>query len=140
MTRAELADREWELIELPIGRFGPFPERLRSQFEGEIWRFRTGFPWRDVPPEQGAWQTVYHRFLQWRDAGVFEQLMDGVINEAARRGQVDLSLVSVYSTVARAHHHAAGMVVREEVLVALEEAVVDEKGAGRGDEIRRSPR
>lgn len=44
--------------------------------------------------------------------------MDGMIAEAARRGQVDLSLVSVDSTVARAHHDAAGMAVREEVLAA----------------------
>lgn len=117
---------------LPIGGFGPYPERLRPQFEGVIWRFRTGSPGgRDMPTEHGAWQTVYHRFLQWRDTGVFEQLMDEMISEAARRGQVDLSLVSVDSTVARAHHHAAGMVVGVEVLAALEEAVADEKGAGR---------
>lgn len=78
--------------------------------------------------------------MQWRDAGVFERLMDGMIAEAARRGQMDLSLVSVDSTVARAHHDAAGMVVREEVLAALEEATEDEKGATHGDERGRSPR
>ncbi|MFI2350796.1 hypothetical protein ACH492_27940 [Streptomyces sp. NPDC019443] len=25
---------------LPIGGFGPYPERLRQQFEGAVWRFR----------------------------------------------------------------------------------------------------
>ncbi len=44
-----------------------------------IWRFRTGSPWRDMPAERGAWQAVYHRFLQWRDAGVFEWLMDAMM-------------------------------------------------------------
>ncbi|MFF3244964.1 transposase [Streptomyces sp. NPDC002870] len=89
MVRAELTDEEWELIEpfLPIGRFGPYLERLRQQFEGIVWRFRTGSPWRDMLTEHGAWQTVDHRFLQWRDACVFEQLMDGMITEAARRVQ-----------------------------------------------------
>jgi transposase len=88
VARAELTDEEWELIEpfLPIGGFGPYPERLRQQFEGVAWRFRTGGPWRDMLTEHGAWQTVCHRFPQWRDAGVFEQLMDGMITEAARRG------------------------------------------------------
>lgn len=102
----ELTGDEWELVEplLPVGGFGPYPERLRQQFEGVIRRFRTGSPWRDMPTEHGAWQTVCHRFLQWRDEGVFEQLMDEMIAEAAQRGQVDLSLVSVDSTVARAHH------------------------------------
>ena len=43
--------------------------------------------------------------------------------------QADLSLVSVDSTVARAHHDAAGMVVDPEVLAALEQAAGAEKGA-----------
>jgi transposase len=71
-------------------------------------RFKTGGQWRDMPTEFSAWSTV-HRFRQWRDAGVFEALLDGLIAEAAKRGEVDLSLVSVDSTTARAHHDAAGM-------------------------------
>jgi hypothetical protein len=63
-----------------------------------------------------------------------------MIAEAARRGQVDMSLVSADSTVARAHHDAAGMVVREEVPAALEEAREDEKEAAHGDERGRSSR
>ncbi|MFI0906071.1 transposase [Streptomyces sioyaensis] len=55
MERAELTDGDWELIRtfLPVGRFGPYPERLRQQFEGVIWRFRTGSQWRGVPPCSG---------------------------------------------------------------------------------------
>ncbi len=130
MTRRELSDSEWELVEpfLPIGRFGPYPQRLRDQFEGVIWKFRSGGQWREMPTEFGAWQTVYDRFAQWRDAGVFAALMEAMITEAARRGQADMSLVSVDSTVARAHHDAAGMVVDPEVLAALEEAAAEEKG------------
>ncbi|MFE5334245.1 transposase, partial [Embleya sp. NPDC056575] len=97
MTRVQLTDAEWEFIEpyLPIGEYGPYPERLRRQFEGVIWRFRTGGQWREMPQEFGAWSTVHNRFRQWRDAGVFEALLEGVITEAAKRGEVDLSLVSV---------------------------------------------
>lgn len=131
MTRRQLSDSEWVLIEpfLPVGQYGPYPKRLREQFEGVVWRFRTGSQWREMPREEfGAWQTVYERFTQWRDAGVFAALMEGMIAEAARRGQADLSLVSVDSTVARAHHDAAGMVVAPEVLTALEEAAAEKKG------------
>ncbi|MFF3128795.1 transposase, partial [Streptomyces sp. NPDC057908] len=55
MTRAQLTDQEWTFIEpyLPIGRFGPYPERLREQFEGVIWRFRTGSQWREMPERFG---------------------------------------------------------------------------------------
>ncbi|UNZ21185.1 transposase [Streptomyces sp. 891-h] len=43
MTRVQLTE-QWEFIEpyLPIGEYGPYTERLRRQFEGVIWRFKTG--------------------------------------------------------------------------------------------------
>lgn len=120
----QLTDEEWEFIGpyLPIGVYGPYPERLRQQFEGVIWRFKTGGQWREMPREFGAWSTVSNCFRQWRDAGVFEALLEGLIAEAAKRGEVDLSLVSIDSTTARAHHDAAGMHLGEDVLTALEKA------------------
>ncbi len=128
MTRVQLTDKAWEFIEpyLPIGAYGPYPERLRQQFEGVIWRFKTGGQWREMPTEFGAWPTVHNRFRQWRDAGVFEALLEGLIAEGARRGEVDLSLVSVDSTTARAHHDAAGMQLGEEVLSAPEKVAAKE--------------
>ncbi|RPE39220.1 transposase [Streptomyces sp. Ag109_O5-1] len=134
MTRAQLTDNEWEFIGpfLPVGRFGPYPERLREQFEGVIWRFRTGGQWREMPERFGAWQTVYNRFMRWRDAGVFQALLEEAIAEAARRDEIDMSLVSVDSTTVRAHHDAAGMRVSEQTLAALEEAAT-QKGARAGN-------
>ena len=70
MSRAQLTGKEWGFGEpyLPVGGYGPYPERLRQQFEGV-----------------GAWSTAHNRFRQWRDAGVFEALLEGVIAEAAER-------------------------------------------------------
>ncbi|MFE7245748.1 IS5 family transposase [Streptomyces sp. NPDC057580] len=131
MTRVQLTDPDWEFIEpyLPIGEYGPYSERLRQQFEGVIWRFKTGGQWREMPTEFGAWSTVHNRFRQWRDAGVFEALLEGLITEAAKRGEVDLSLVSIDSTTARAHHDAAGMHLDEDVVTALEKAAAEEEKA-----------
>ena len=131
----QLTDEEWEFIEpyLPIGEYGPYPERLRQQFEGVIWRFKTGGQWREMPQEFGAWPTVHNRFRQWRDAGVFEALLEGLIAQAAKRGEIDLSLVSIDSTTARAHHDAAGMHLGEDVLTALEKAATEaEKARSKG--------
>jgi transposase len=130
MRRGDVTDAEWELIEpfVPVAAGGRLPRRLRDQFNGALWRFRTGSPWRDLPGRYGPWQTVYGRFRAWALAGVFEALMDGLIAEAASRGQLDLALVSVDSTVARAHQDAAGMAVSGEVLDALEAALTEEKG------------
>jgi len=139
MTRRELSDAGWEFISPsePIGRFGPYPQHLRDQLEGVIWRFRTGAQWREMPAGFGAWQTVYDRFAQWRVAGVFAAMLDRMIAEAARRGQADLSLVSVDSTVARAHQDAAGMAVQPQVLTALEKAAGEKKGILRPDKTPR---
>ncbi len=140
MTRAQLTDDEWRFIEpyLPIGEYGPYPERLREQFEGVIWKFRSGAQWRETPERFGAWSTVHNRFRQWRDAGVFEALLEGVIAEAAGRGTADMSLVSVDSTTVRAHHDAAGMRLEKDVLDALEKAAVEAEAARQKGATRRN--
>lgn len=140
MTRRQLTDEQWEFIEpyLPIGEYGPYPERLREQFEGVIWRFRSSAQWREMPSEFGPWPTVYGRFRVWRAAGVFSALLEGMIAEAARRGQTDLSLVSVDSTTARAHHGAAGMRIGKDVMDALEEAADEQERARQKGAARRN--
>lgn len=90
-----------------------------------------------MPERFGAWQTVYYRFMRWRDAGVFQALLDEAIAEAARRNEIDMSLVSVDSTTTRAHHDAAGMRVSEQPLAALEEAAA-QKGERRRDKTGRT--
>jgi transposase len=139
MTRRQLTDDQWKFIEpfLPIGEYGPYPERLRDQLEGVIWRFRTGARWREMPGEFGPWATVYGRFRVWRDAGVFTALLEGLIAEAARRGKTDLSLVGVDSTTARGHHGAAGMGIGQEVMDALEEAAAEQEHARQKGAARR---
>ncbi|WP_078887990.1 transposase [Streptomyces sp. NRRL S-118] len=69
MTRARLADAEGEFIcpYLPVGRYGPCPERLRQQFEGVIRRLRTGGQGCEMPAEFGARSTVDNRCRQWRE-------------------------------------------------------------------------
>lgn len=133
MSRSQLSDAEWEFVApfLPVGEFGPYPENLRAHFEGVVWRFRNGAKWREVPERFGHWSTVYGRFRQWRDTGVFTAVFEGAIREAAARALVDLSLVSVDSMTARAHHDAAGMVVEPATLDALEKAAAEKGGPSR---------
>ncbi len=114
---------------MPIGRYGPYPERLREQFEGVIWRFRSSGQRREMPAEFGPWPIVYGRFRVRRDAGVFTALLEGLIAEGARVGRSELSLVSVDSTTVRAHHDAAGMRVSRHLMTTLEEAVQEEETA-----------
>ncbi|MEU4830532.1 transposase [Streptosporangium sp. NPDC023615] len=128
MTRGDLTDDEWALVQryLPLGERGPIPD-LRRQFNAVMWNFRVGGPWRDLPAEYGSWSTVYDRFRSWAVAGVLQNLMEAMIGEAAARGQADLDLVSVDSTTARAHHHAAGMALDPVLLQELEKAAEEER-------------
>lgn len=77
-TDEDLTDAQWKSVEplLPVGERGPYPEGLRSQFNGVLWRFRTERPWRTVPAHYGAWQTVHHRFHQWALTGTFARLLE----------------------------------------------------------------
>jgi len=68
----------------------------------------------------------------WALVGVFQDLMDGLIAEAASRGQADLSLASVDSAVGRAHQDTAGLALFGEVLDALEVALPREKTGSAG--------
>jgi transposase len=81
---------------------------------------RTGLPWRDLPEEFGKWSSVYRQFRRWNLAGLWEQIM-GALKET---GLVPDALQMIDSTVARAHHHAAGAKggLRDKVSAALEVA------------------
>ena len=64
MTRLRvLSDEMWARIEplLPSskGVRGGRGREHRMVFEGIVWRYRTGSPWRDVPEWFGPWQTLW---------------------------------------------------------------------------------
>jgi transposase len=79
--------------------------------EGIAWRYRTGSPWRDLPVEFGPWQTVWERHFRWSQDGTYQRIFDEVHLAGLLRQSVDPDLeqlLSVDSTVVRAHQHAAG--------------------------------
>ncbi|WP_153542137.1 transposase [Streptomyces sp. RB17] len=77
---------------LPADRWvRPVARPAAAAVRGVSRRFGTGGHWREMPQEFGAWSTVHNRFRQWRDAGAFEALLEGLIAEAGKPGEVDLS-------------------------------------------------
>jgi transposase len=61
----------------------------------------------DVPPRYGPWQTVYGLFRRWQRDGTWQHVLTQLQAQADAKG-VTTWQVSVDSTVARAHQHAAG--------------------------------
>ena len=109
--RADLTDAQWAALEplLPAGRKRGRPPvwTKRQLIDGIRWRVRAGAPWRDVPVEYGPWQTVYGLFRRWQRDGTWRQVLTGLQARADAAGLITWD-VSVDSTVARAHQHAAG--------------------------------
>jgi transposase len=110
---AVLTDEMWARIEplLPPekGPMGPLfrPFRPHRQvIEGAIFRLRTGVPWRDLPAEYGAWQTVHRRHRRWSTDGTWDRVLAALQAQADAAGDVDWR-VSVGSTIARVHQHGA---------------------------------
>jgi transposase len=113
--RFDLTDAQWAalapvlaLAQPRVGRSGRPPKWSRRQLiDGIRWRVRVGSPWRDVPALYGPWQTVYGVFRQWQRDGTWQALLSVLQAVADAAGQISWD-VSVDSTVARAHQHAAG--------------------------------
>jgi transposase len=109
--RADLTDAQWTVLEplLPVGKKpGRPPKWTRRQLiDGIRWRVRAGAPWRDVPPAYGSWQAIYGLFRRWQRAGVWAAILAQLQARADAAGLITWD-VSVDSTIARAHQHAAG--------------------------------
>ncbi|MFE9417144.1 IS5 family transposase [Streptomyces griseofuscus] len=109
MRRHELSDAEWEFVRplLPESLRGRKRLDDRTVLNGIVWKFRTGTAWRDVPERYGPWATLHTRFRRWTLDGTFERMLRAAQARADAAGDIDW-LVSVDSTVVRAHQHAAG--------------------------------
>jgi transposase len=106
----DLTDEQWARIEplLPSSkgrRSRPFRDH-RPLIEGIIYRFRTGCPWRDVPDRYGPWWAVWRRHSQLTADGTWDMVLTRLLAEADAAGALEWA-VSVDSTTARVHQHAA---------------------------------
>ena len=106
MARTCLTDVQWArmapLVPGKVGDPGVTGRDNRLFVEAVLWIARTGAPWRDLPPELGAWNSVWRRFARWSAKGVWERLF------AAMAEDPDFEYVIIDATIVRAHQHSAG--------------------------------
>lgn len=81
----DISDAVWVLLE-PIlpgqrGQWGGIAEDNRRFIDGVLWIIRTGAPWRDLPAEYGKWGTVHQRFIRWRRNGIWEKILEVLIQD-----------------------------------------------------------
>lgn len=102
----KLTDEQWQKI-LPILK--TFPQiRLgagrdcRRFLDAVLWITRSGSQWRLLPKQYGKWNSVFKRFANWSQLGVFEKLFAQISEDP------DLEYLLIDSTIVRAHACAAG--------------------------------
>jgi transposase len=106
--RHDISDEVWAKIESYLpgtpGKLGRNAKDNRKFINAVMWILRTGAPWRDLPPSYGDWKNTHRRFSRWRDKGVWEYLLEVVIDEP------DLEWLMIDASHIKVHPHAAGAV------------------------------
>ncbi|MBS1029135.1 IS5 family transposase [Gluconobacter albidus] len=108
MARGDLTDQEWAMIGplLPPerGRWARPSGDNRQFLNGMLHVLRTGCPWRDMHERYGKWNSVYVRFRRWAEQGVWDALLQTLLD----LGLTDNWQHMIDSTVIRAHSQATG--------------------------------
>src|ERR1700722_10068074 len=108
--RGELMDKAWAVIAPSLPASGGARGRWRDHrqvINAILWKLRTGAPWRDLPERHGPRKTAHERLRLWTADGTWQRILDEVIVKDDSVGAVEW-VISVDSTVIRAHQHAAG--------------------------------
>jgi transposase len=99
--RYELTDDEWAAIKpmLPNKPRGVPRVNDRRVLNGIFWVLRSGTPWRDLPHEFGPYTTCYNRFVRWRRAGVWANIMNALAAHDTAVQMIDRQSSACISTV-----------------------------------------
>ncbi len=112
MSRYDLTELEWQFIQpiLPDKARGVKRRDDRQVLNGIFYILRTGCPWRDLPARYGPYTTVYNRFRRWTRTGIWDRIMDAVVD--AHNGDV----VMIDGTSVRVHHSGATLKKRSSTM------------------------
>ncbi len=111
MVRHRLSDEEWNEI------WDMFPERKTTGrppkpageiMDGICWMLRVGTPWRDLPEEFSAWETVYAHFDRWTSDGTLARIFTWLQQRFSEDERFDHSVWCIDGTIVRAHQCAGG--------------------------------
>lgn len=83
MARGDVSDEEWAIV----GRLLPSergrkarPAHDNRQFlNGMLHVLRVGCPWRDMHERYGKWNSVYVWFRRWAEQGVWDALLETLV-------------------------------------------------------------
>lgn len=101
---SSLSDAEWAVLEPVLqsalsGKKKTRPSNWTQHqlFDAMLYQLKNGCNWCDLPSDFPPYSTVYWHYKQWRDAGVFEQLL------SVLHGQVRVQVKK--KSLDNANHH-----------------------------------
>ena len=104
--RHDIPDEVWAQLETHLpgrqGVWGGLARDNRQFINAVFWIMRTGAPWRDLPPDYGDWSNTHRRFIRWRDKGIWEKLLEVLIDDP------DYEWLMIDASHCKVHPHAAG--------------------------------
>jgi len=102
----DISNQVWELLSQHLpgrkGSWGGIAQDNRRFIDAVFWIMRTGAPWRDLPPDYGGWSNTHRRFIRWRDKGIWEKLLEILIDDP------DYEWLIINASHCKVHPHAAG--------------------------------
>ena len=81
----------------------------RKFVEAVYFMARSGLQWRLLPAELGHWNTVYRRFADWSEKGIWYKMFYYFQNDS------DMEYIMIDSTILRAHACASGESIKKKV-------------------------
>lgn len=111
MAAPLVTDELWERIEplIPVKprRFqnpGRKPIEPRKGLTGILFVLKTGIPWEDLPQEMGCGcgMSCWRRLDEWQQAGVWDNILQVLLDRLRAADQIDFSRAAVDSSSVRA--------------------------------------
>ena len=104
--RYGLRDDQWERIKESLpgrqGHVGVMARNNQLFVEAELYRYRAGIAWRDLPERFGDFRVVHLRHSRWSRWGAWQRVFEALAQDA------DNEYVMIDSTIVKAHQHSAG--------------------------------
>src|ERR687885_2539624 len=107
MAKELVSDELWEIIEPLLPEEPPKPQggrpRLddRAALTGIIFVLKSGIPWEMLPQEmgRGSGVTCWRRLKEWQEAGVWERLLEVLLDRLGEADRIDWSRASLDSAI-----------------------------------------
>jgi transposase len=107
MAKELVSDELWEVIEPLLPEEPPKPEGGRPRVDdraaltGIIFVLKSGIPWEMLPQEMGCGSgvTCWRRLREWQEAGVWEHLLQVLLDRLGEADQIDWERASLDSAI-----------------------------------------